>query len=384
MQSVGLYVHIPFCVRKCAYCDFNSYAGLESLFGPYVRALVGEMGSLAAGRGSLHVRTLYVGGGTPTALPLSLLGDVLSACHASFDVAAGAEVTVEANPGTVDEGYLAGLLAAGVNRLSLGVQSFDDDELRLLGRLHDADQARQAYRQARAAGYRNVNLDLIFGLPGQTVTKWQATLQQAFDLGPEHLSLYALTLEEHTPLAGRIARGELPAPDDDLAAEMYELAETELARAGYVHYEISNWARPGFECQHNLIYWHNQPYLGLGAGAHSWFAERRWANVRVPQIYVENVARGHLPVTEGEEIGQALEMAETAILGLRLVEEGVALGAFRARFGIEFTDVYGREVEELVDLGLLETTPGRVRLTRRGRLLGNQVFQRFLPGKVNA
>jgi len=383
MQSIGLYVHIPFCVRKCAYCDFNSYAGLEPLFAPYVRALAGEMRSRVADQGPLHVRTLYVGGGTPTALPLSLLGDVLSACHASFDVAAGAEVTVEANPGTVDEGYLAGLLAAGVSRLSLGVQSFDDGELQLLGRLHDAGQARQAYRQARAAGFHNVNLDLIFGLPGQTVARWRATLQQALALGPEHLSLYALTLEEHTPLAGRIARGELPAPDDDLAAEMYELAEAELARAGYVHYEISNWARPGFECRHNLIYWRNQPYLGLGAGAHSWFAGRRWANVCLPRIYVEEMARGHLPVAESEEISPALEMAETAILGLRLVEEGVNLGAFRARFGAEFTDVYGREVEELVDLGLLEASTGRVRLTRRGRLLGNQVFQRFLPGKPN-
>ena len=279
----------------------------------------------------------------------------------------------------MDEGYLAGLLAAGVNRISLGVQSFDDDELRLLGRVHEADQARQAYHQARAAGFHNLNLDLIFGLPGQTVDRWQATLRQALALAPQHLSLYALTLEEHTPLAGRIACGELPAPDDDLAADMYELAEAELARAGYVHYEISNWARPGFECQHNLIYWRNQPYLGLGAGAHSWLAGCRWANVRVPQTYVEMITGGQQPVAESEGIGLALEMAETAILGLRLVEEGVSLGAFRARFGADFAAVYGREVRELVGLGLLEATSNRVRLTRRGRLLGNQVFQRFLP-----
>jgi oxygen-independent coproporphyrinogen-3 oxidase len=381
MQPVGLYLHIPFCVQKCSYCDFNSYAGLESLFESYVRALTGEMRSLAASWGLLRVRAIYVGGGTPTVLPLSLLRDVLAECRANFDVATGPEVTAEANPGTVDEDYLSGLLAAGFNRISLGVQSFDDDELRLLWRLHDADQARRAYYQARTAGFSNVNLDLIFGLPGQTVDGWLATLQQALDLGTEHLSLYALTLEEHTPLAGRIARGELPAPDDDLAAEMYELAEAELARAGYVHYEISNWARPGFECQHNLIYWHNLPYLGLGAGAHSWFAGQRWANVRLPRAYIEKVEHGDSPVAESEEIGPELEMAETAILGLRLVEEGVDIGAFCARFGIEFTDVYGREVEELVTLGLLEATPARVRLARRGRLLGNRVFQRFLPDK---
>lgn len=381
MQSVGLYVHIPFCAKKCAYCDFNSYAGLESLFAPYVSALSGEMHALVASLGPLRVRTIYVGGGTPTVLPSVLLSDVLDACRANFDVAAGSEVTVETNPGTVDADYLTGLLVAGVNRVSLGVQSFDDDELRLLGRVHDADQARRAYHQARAVGFRSVNLDLIFGLPGQTVASWRATLQQALDLGPEHLSLYALTLEEHTPLARRIGRGELPALDDDLAAEMYELAEAELARRGYVHYEISNWARPGFECQHNLIYWRNQPYLGLGAGAHSWFAGQRWANVCVPQTYVKEMTGGHPPVAEDEVIGTALEMAETAILGLRLVGEGVNLGAFRAQFGADFTAVYGREVRELVAIGLLEAMSDRVRLTRRGRLLGNQVFQHFLPGK---
>ncbi|MCR4407271.1 MAG: radical SAM family heme chaperone HemW [Anaerolineae bacterium] len=378
-QSVALYVHIPFCAQKCAYCDFNSYAGLEHLFAPYIQALTGEMRVYVARWGSLRVCTIYIGGGTPTVLPLSLLTGVLAACHASFEVINGAETTVEANPGTVDESYLAGLLAAGVNRLSLGVQSLDDSELRLLGRLHDADQAREAYHQARAVGFCNVNLDLIFGLPGQTMARWQATVRQALDLGPEHLSLYALTIEEHTPLAGYIAHGELPAPDDDLAAEMYEWAEVELAKAGYVHYEISNWAQPGFECQHNLVYWHNQPYLGLGAGAHSWLAGCRWANVRIPQIYIEAIVGGKQPVAESEEIDRALEMAETVILGLRLVEEGVNFGAFRARFGVEFTDIYGSKIEELANLGLLEVTRDRVRLTRWGRLLGNQVFQCFLP-----
>ena len=312
-------------------------------------------------------------------LPLSLLTEVLTAGHANFEVFNGAETTVEANPGTVDERYLAGLLAVGVNRLSLGVQSFDDGELWLLGRLHDADQAREAYRQARAVGFRNVNLDLIFGLPGQTMARWQTTVREALGLGPEHLSLYALTVEEHTPLARYIARGELPAPDDDLAAAMYEWAEAELAKAGYIHYEISNWAQPGFECRHNLVYWHNQPYLGLGAGAHSWLAGCRWANVRIPQTYIEAIMGGQRPVAESEEIGLALEMAETAILGLRMVEEGVNLSAFHTRFGVEFMDVYRSKIEELVNLGLLEMARDRVRLTQRGRLLGNQVFQCFLP-----
>ncbi|HIC94723.1 MAG TPA: radical SAM family heme chaperone HemW, partial [Anaerolineae bacterium] len=237
MDAVSLYIHIPFCRAKCAYCDFNSYAGLEHLFAPYVRALAREI-ELARGW-HLQARTIYLGGGTPTVLPLDLLGEILAACRRAFRVPEGAEVTVEANPGTVDGDYLAGLLGLGVNRLSLGVQSFDDGELRLLGRIHTAREAVEACHLAREAGFDNLNLDLLYGIPRQTLAGWRETLRRAFDLRPDHLSLYALTLEEHTPLARRIAEGEVPAPDDDLAAEMYVLAEEMLAEAGYVHYEIS-------------------------------------------------------------------------------------------------------------------------------------------------
>jgi oxygen-independent coproporphyrinogen-3 oxidase len=391
MDAISLYVHIPFCRAKCAYCDFNSYPDLDHLFEKYVRALQREMRWVNWGR-SLKVNTLYLGGGTPTVLPLAFLGEVLDACREHFIIAEETEITVEANPGTVDGSYLAGLLEMGVNRLSLGVQSFHDDELRLLGRIHTAAQAVEAYRLAKqlcpelveGVGFGNVNLDLIYGLPWQTLSSWQATLWQAIHLQPEHLSLYCLTVEEDTPLGQRIARGELPVPDPDLAAGMYTLAEETLDGAGYVHYEISNWAQPGHECRHNLSYWRNQSYLGLGAGAHSYFEKKRWHNVLSPEEYITRLEanlQGPFPpsVKEVEDIDEALEMVETIILGLRLVQEGVRLADFRERFGRELMDVYGREIEEMGQAGLLEVDGDRVRLTARGRLLGNEVFQRFLP-----
>jgi oxygen-independent coproporphyrinogen-3 oxidase len=304
------------------------------------------------------------------------------------------------------------------------VQSFHNDELRLLGRIHTAAQAVETYRLARqlcpepvegpcpdgstssprrlvegrcpelvegrcpelveGVGFGNVNLDLIYGLPWQTLSSWQATLRQAIHLRPDHLSLYCLTVEEDTPLGQRIAQGELPAPDPDLAAEMYTLAEETLDRVGYVHYEISNWAQPGRECRHNLTYWRNRSYLGLGAGAHSYFDKKRWHNVLSPAEYITRLEadwQGPFPpsVKEMEEIDEPLEMAETMMLGLRLVQEGVGLGGFRERFGRELMDVYGGGIREMGQTGLLEVDGERVRLTARGRLLGNEVFQRFLP-----
>jgi oxygen-independent coproporphyrinogen-3 oxidase len=393
--SIGLYIHIPFCERKCPYCDFNSYAGLDTLYAPYVEALAAELAWLAQ-RWEWQADTVFVGGGTPTVLPLPLLTQVLVAAFADFRVPSGAEVTVEANPGTVDEAYLAGLRAAGVNRLSLGAQSFHDDELRLLGRIHMAAEIEAACRTARRAGFQNISLDLIYGLPGQSLERWQATLERALSLLPDHLSLYSLTIEEGTPFADWVAHGDLPAPDDDLAADMYELAEEMLAEAGYLHYEISNWAKDNvqqstgdasFACQHNLVYWRNEAYLGVGAGAHSSWRGRRWHNLPSPQGYMARMSGGQeggVPwessvVADVEVIDQALAMGETMMLGLRLLKEGVPLARFAERFGRSLEDVYHTELTTLQAAGLLEKRPDRVRLTQRGRLLGNQVFARFLP-----
>ncbi len=390
-QSVALYVHVPFCRARCAYCDFNTYAGLNDLIPAYVAAVCQEIEAAGERWGHLAAPTIYFGGGTPSLLPLDHLADILHVLRITFYVSRDAEVTLEANPGTVTPEYLRGLHELGVNRLSLGVQSAHEDELRLLGRVHTWHDAVEAVQWARAAGFANLNLDLIFGLPGQRLTHWQNTLEMALDLQPEHLSLYSLTVEEGTPLAQRIARGELPSPDDDLAAEMFELAEARLAEAGFEHYEISNWARgndkfpmtndqsmiSNFQCRHNLAYWRNEPWLGFGAGAHSWLGGKRWANLRHPREYIAALEEGRSPVAEAEEVTQRTEMGETMMLGLRL-SEGVSDARFRARFGVGLEEVFGAELAESRGLGLLEWDGHTARLTPRGRLLGNQVFARFV------
>jgi oxygen-independent coproporphyrinogen-3 oxidase len=376
MDVISLYIHIPFCRAKCVYCDFNSYPGLDALFDGYTAAVVHEM-ELA---GPARARTIYVGGGTPTVLPLSFMARILNTARSAFRVDPEAEVSVEANPGTVDVETLADLMALGVTRLSLGVQSFDERELRLLGRIHTTTEAVDAFHAARQSGFDNINLDLIYGLPGQTLDAWQATLEQSLVLQPAHLSLYALTVEEGTPLAAIIGRGGLPTPDPDLAAEMYESARDTLSAAGYVHYEISNWAMaPAYQCQHNQTYWRNEPYLGIGAGAHSWSGGRRWANAAAPAEYTLRVLDGVRPVETEETIDPALEMGETMMMGLRLLDQGVEFERFRERFRVDLRQRFADELVELTELGLILADGERVRLSTRGQLLGNQVFLRFLP-----
>ncbi len=389
-ESLSLYVHIPFCRSKCAYCDFNSYAGQEELIPAYVEALLREAAAWSgAGR---TIETLYLGGGTPSLLPLPEMERLIDGLRRRFAVAAEAEVSLEANPESVDLPYLRGLCDLGVNRLSLGVQSFDDEELRFLGRIHTAAEAEAAYGTTRQAGFENVSLDLIFGLPGQRLRRWRRSLEKALALAPEHLSLYALTVEEGTPLARSVAEGEVPEPDPDTQAETYSWSEERMTAAGYEHYEISNWAQPGRRCRHNVTYWRNRPYLGLGAGAHSYLAGWRFANTSLPGRYVELVGEtrpsdGHGAVTDPsrmpqvtslERLDEQTEMADTLILGLRLTD-GVALEAFRERFGVELDERYSQEIADLTALGLLETGEGHLRLTERGRLLANEAFQRFLP-----
>lgn len=405
---LALYIHIPFCAARCHYCDFNTYAGLEALFEPYTVALTGEIRRAGEARGRPPVRTIFIGGGTPTVLPVELLAHVMAACRQAFDVAPEAEITSEANPGTVDRPRFAALRELGVNRLSLGMQSFDDGELRWLGRIHTAAEAEAAFAAARAAGFTNINLDFIYGLPGQSPATWAATLTRAVALGPEHLSLYSLTVEHGTPLARQVRRGLVPPPDDDLAADLYEMACDALAAGRYEQYEISNWARAGmrngitednsvfiplerafriyhsvFVCRHNLVYWRREPYLGFGAGAHSFEGERRWWNVRSVPAYIRRIEAGKSPATGHETIGRRLAMGETMMLGLRLVIEGVPDERFQARFGIGLEEVFGAEIRRLVEQGLLERLPDRVRLTPRGRLLGNRVFAEFLLSNTN-
>jgi oxygen-independent coproporphyrinogen-3 oxidase len=357
----GLYVHVPFCLTRCGYCDFNAYAGLGHLSARYVAALRREADLAAPAWEGERFASVFFGGGTPTTLePGALLG-VLAHLRARFAVAPGAEVTVEANPDTVDARSLARLRAGGVTRLSLGAQSFDPAVLAALERVHGPGSVRRAFAAARAAGFGNVNLDLIYGAPGETLASWRRTLEEAIALGPEHVSAYALTVEPTTPLGRKVAAGLVPVPDPDLQADMYELACELLRGSGYLHYEVSNWARPGFECLHNLGYWERRPYLGLGAGAHSARGDRRWWNLRPPLAYLRAVEAGRLPVGGGERLGPGAVRFEETFLRLR---------TFR---GLPAAEVRAEAAEELIDRGLLVRSDGRVVPTERGALLLNEL-----------
>jgi oxygen-independent coproporphyrinogen-3 oxidase len=390
---LSLYIHIPFCSLKCSYCDFNSYANLEHLVPDFTRALCQEMRLWSPAMAGRPVPTVFFGGGTPSLMPLGELEAIFAAMRENFALDPDAEVTIEANPGTVDLDYLRGLVALGANRLSFGVQSFHDDELIALDRIHTAAEAKQGYAWAREAGFRRVNLDLIYGLPEQPLERWQETLEQAIALAPDHLSLYALTVEEGTKLAYDIDHGRVPEPDSDMQATMYEWSQRRLAGAGYVQYEISNWARPGEECRHNLVYWRNGDWLGLGPGAHSHLDGARFADVYSPKQYISLVGeagRRELPggarqliralpqVTFVDETSRELQMADTVILALRL-NEGLDVAAFEARFGATLEAAYGQQIAELTSLGLLERADGRLRLTDGGRYVANEVFVRLLP-----
>ncbi|WP_428847734.1 radical SAM family heme chaperone HemW [Neomoorella carbonis] len=371
-------MHIPFCVRKCHYCDFVSYPGRPpEEMAAYCRDLEREMELVAGKWQPGPAATVYIGGGTPTLLPARNLEQVLDAVDRFFGRQPGAEVSVEANPGTVDDAKLRVLLAAGVNRLSLGAQAFDDDLLRAMGRIHRRRDIYRACELARRAGFKNINLDLIFGLPGQTLDGWRATLKEAIALQPEHIAAYSLQVEEGTPWGKLAAAGELPLPGEELELAMYQEARQMLAAVGYQQYEISNFARPGYQCRHNLTYWFNRPYLGLGAAAASYWQDRRWQNYSELHRYQHALSRGRLPRAEIETLTSHQQMAETMFMGLRLMA-GVDLQAFRQRFGVDAREVYDRELDRLYQAGLVEEKDGHLKLTEKGLPLANEVFVQFV------
>ncbi|MBI5296541.1 MAG: radical SAM family heme chaperone HemW [Chloroflexi bacterium] len=402
MTPYSLYLHIPFCKHRCAYCDFNTYAGQEDSIPAYVDALVREIeyvgsrlpspsGRGDGGEGEAH--TVFFGGGTPSLLSGPQFASIMDALRSAFAFSADAEVSIEANPGTISPDKLAAIRAAGINRISFGVQSANTEELRMLERIHDFFTVIEAVSTARQAGFDNLNLDLIYGLPEQTLQTWQNTVQRVVDLQPEHISAYALTLEHGTPFGRWAAKGLLPLPDPDLAAEMYEWADDFFEANGYVQYEISNWARSverSFACRHNLQYWRGLPYLAFGAGAHGYANGYRYSNVLRIKTYIERLLQpstfdlqpfpltpatvNHHRQTESDDMGEFM------MTGLRLTREGVTNADFRSRFGRGLFDVYEKEAGDLIRKGLLEWTGERLRLTRRGRLLGNQVFMQFIDG----
>ncbi len=398
MQPTSLYIHIPFCRHRCAYCDFNTYAGLESRIPAYVNALDREirwMGARGAeslpAAGPIRVHTIFFGGGTPSLLAPQQVEAILGACRESFALDADAEISMEANPGTVTLDGLRALRSLGVNRLSYGMQSAHPSDLRLLQRQHDTIDVIEAVKWARQAGFESLSLDLIFGLPFQDLERWKATLETAIGLQTEHLSLYSLTIEPGTPFQAWLERGLISLPDDDLAADMYDYASERLAQAGFQQYEISNWARIKngelAACKHNLQYWRNRPYLGLGAGAHGYHSGYRLINAASIPAYIErcrSMPEEAFPM--GPATVQALpidrwtEVQETLMVGLRLTHEGVSALEFLSRFGVSLEDLFGADIDDLIRKGLLEWdgAKDRLRLSSRGRLLGNRVFRQFV------
>jgi len=423
---LSVYLHIPFCKHRCAYCDFNTYAGQESLIPNYVDALIREIEQVsesakqrfgdsarqrvgASSNYQLPITTVFFGGGTPSLLSAPQFDSILRALTSAFALTADAEISIEANPGTLNLQKLEDLRKTGINRISLGVQSANTEELRMLERIHDFFTVIQSVADARKAGFDNLNLDLIYGLPEQTLDSWKTTLSRIIDLHPEHISAYALTLEHGTPFGKWSSKGLLPLPDPDLAADMYEFAEEFLEANGYVHYEISNWARnvksqkskveeqtfdlrpstPSFACKHNLQYWHSLPYLAFGAGAHGYANGYRYSNALRIKTYIERMSNELRDTSYEFPLSPAVvnqhkqtlqdDISDYMINNLRLTNAGVAESDFRERFGVGLLDVFGKELEELIRNGLLEKKTSEVyRLTKRGRLLGNQVFVKFV------
>ncbi|HET9914737.1 MAG TPA: radical SAM family heme chaperone HemW [Anaerolineales bacterium] len=441
MTPYSLYLHIPFCVHRCAYCDFNTYAGQEDMIPAYVEALTREINfvgnqlqtaqfpnlpSTKSPNHQITVHTIFFGGGTPSLLFPKQFASILGAIRNNFILTSDAEITIEANPGTVSYENLLELRRVGINRISYGVQSANTEELRMLERAHNFFDVIEAVTSARKAGFDNLNLDLIYGLPAQTLSTWQTTVKRILDLHPEHISAYALTLEHGTPFGRWSSKGLLPLPDPDLAADMYEWAGEMFEANGYTQYEISNWAKTNdkgkmqndeyksvhssfcihysqFECRHNLQYWRGLPYLAFGAGAHGYANGYRYSNVLRIKTYVDRLTNSQpasyqfplSPATVNHH-KQSLkdDMSEFMMTGLRLTQEGISEKEFQKRFGRSMFEVYGKEIDELLKSGLIEfpspiraaqsnseNEAGRgdgIRLTKRGRLLGNQVFMRFI------
>lgn len=376
--SAGVYVHVPFCRHICPYCDFNTYAGQEERIPAYVDAVVREL-ELRAGE-TAEAPTLYFGGGTPSLLTPAQVARIVDAAAQYSGLRADAEVSLEANPETLDEPSLQGLRGAGVNRLSIGIQSQQRAGLRVLGRGHTAATATDALSMARRAGFANVSLDFIYGWPGQSADDWELDLATMLEWSPEHLSLYALIVEPGTPMQQAVRRGILRPLDDDTVADRYDRAVAVLEAAGWEHYEISNWTRePRFRSRHNQLYWQNGPYLGIGAGAFGTTCGERRSNHLLPTRYIADLDAGRLPVATRETIDAETSMAETMILGLRLLRDGVSNADFAQRHGVGIAGRFPDAVERFARLELIEWADDRLRLTGRGALVANEVCAAFLP-----
>ncbi len=371
-MKAGLYFHIPFCIRKCRYCSFNSIPYDKELAGKYVSALLNEMNL----RGGVEPSSVYIGGGTPTVLPMESLRIILEGIEKHFNPAAGTEITIEVNPGTLGGIDFAALKAIGVNRVSLGAQSFNPKELLALGRIHGPGEITRAVNTLREAVIANIGLDLIYSLPGQEAVQWEKSLEEAIKLSPEHISLYGLSIEEGTEFHVMEKVGRITLPPEDTQVEMYLYAVNRLEEAGYGRYEISNFARPGYECLHNLNYWSAGDFAGLGAGAHSRAGNRAARNVSGVNEYIWKLENGEDPCATEEILSDREREREFIMLGLRK-RRGFSFEDFRAGFGADFMSKYGPTAMKMTDAGYMSTNPGGVCLTMKGVLASNRVIMEF-------
>ncbi|HEX8184706.1 MAG TPA: radical SAM family heme chaperone HemW [Blastocatellia bacterium] len=398
-KRAGIYIHIPFCERKCTYCNFNTTDFFDSLAARYVEAVSLEIKGWGerlsrhetpGGNDRLSVDSIYFGGGTPSIIEAAQVAALVESCHEAFDVARDAEITIEINPATISRNRIEGWIGCGINRASVGVQSFIDSELVALSRTHAAADARRTIESLREAGMENISLDLIAGLPGQTLSDWEFNLREALKIRPEHMSLYLLEVKEGTQLLAQIKRGQRPLPDDDLAAEMYRMICDAARDANYEHYEISNFALwPGgaksggdftpspLRSKHNMKYWTGAAFYGMGCGAHSYDSRTRWMNILKAESYIASITSTGQAIAERHEMTDEDRAAEALFMGLRL-KEGVSLGEFRAEYGVDVLSRYGQELPRLEEAGLIEIDAERLTLTATGRLLSNEVFVSFV------
>ena len=373
----AVYIHIPFCTNKCFYCDFNSYVVQGQPVMDYLRALEREMEMTVSRHPADRIDSIFVGGGTPTVLTPEQMAYFLRSVMDYFGArSSGCEFTMEANPGTTDSEKLAVMREGGVNRISFGVQSFDNRLLKTIGRIHDTDDVYRSIENARRAGFDNLSIDLMLGLPNQTAADFEATLAEALRLGLEHYSAYSLKIEENTLFYTLYQKNELPLPEEEEELNMYLAAIRKMKDAGYEQYEISNFAKPGRSSRHNQAYWRNQAYYGLGAGAHGYISGMRHVNIKGVQAYIEACKSG-LPIKETHRVSRREAMEDFMMVGLRMLS-GVTDEAFRAQFGVRISDVFEPQLKKLVENGLLIAEEGRYRLSEQGVLFGNEVFGAFL------
>jgi len=375
MREIGLYIHIPFCKRKCYYCDFNSYAGYDYLFDDYIRALLMEIESNSTK--DYNVVSVYIGGGTPNLLPPSYIEKILKSVFKNYKILDGCEITIEMNPGLITEEKLKIYKGSGINRVSIGLQAFQNRLLKYIGRIHTVEEFFGNYELVKKF-FDNINIDLMYALPTQTFKEWQETLKEVVKLQPTHVSTYSLILEPNTSFYRLYEKGQLPIVDEEEELKMYHWGIEFLKEKGYHHYEISNFALPTFECRHNILYWECKNYLGFGAGAHSYMADVRYSNIENIKDYIKSILERKSAVKEKIKLTKQDRMAEFMFLGMRMTK-GVCDKDFKKRFGISLFEIYKKVIQKYLKEGLIEIDNECVKLTERGIDVSNVIFEEFLP-----